>query len=129
MSLRLVLLATSEFAIPTLQALQGGPDQLLAVFTRPDRPAGRGRRLRGSPVKLAAQALGLPVHQPARVSVGEGLEQLKALAPDVLLVAAFGEILRPEVLALPRARAGQSARLLAAEIPRRRADSAGAVGG
>ncbi len=101
-SLRLVFLATADFAIPTLRALHQGPDDLVAVFTRPDRPAGRGRRLRPSPIKAVAEELGLPVYQPERVSAGEGLEQLKELAPDVLLVAAFGEILKEEVLALPR---------------------------
>jgi len=98
---RLVLLATSDFAIPLLKALAAGPDDIIAVGTRPDRPAGRGRHLRPSPIKVAAQAMGLPVLQPERVSVGEGFEQLQAFAPDVLVVAAFGEILRESVLALP----------------------------
>jgi len=100
--LRIVLAATAEFAVPTLKALAVGQDGIAAVFTRPDRPAGRGRRLRASPVKAAAQALGLAVLQPERVSEGEGLEQLRELSPDLMLVVAFGEILRAEALAVPR---------------------------
>lgn len=100
--LRIVFLGTSAFAVPTLKALDQGPDDLVAVITRPDRPAGRGRRLRPPPIKIAARALGLPLFQPERVSVGAGLEQLRALQPDVLLVAAYGEILKEEVLSLPR---------------------------
>lgn len=102
MGLRVVFLATSSFAVPTLRALHRGPDTLLAVVTRPDRPAGRGLHLRPSPVKAAAQELGIPVHQPERVSRGEGLELVRELAPEVLLVAAFGEILKPELLSLSR---------------------------
>lgn len=101
-SLRVVFLGTAEFAVPTLHALAAGPHELRAVFTRPDRPAGRGRRLRASPVKRAAEALELPVHQPARVSAPAGLEAVQALEPDVVFVAAFGEILSPELLAAPR---------------------------
>ena len=100
--LRIVLAATAEFALPTLKALAAGPDEIAAVFTRPDRPAGRGRRLRASPVKAAAQHLGLTVLQPERVSEGEGLEELRELAPDLMFVVAFGEILSAEALAVPR---------------------------
>lgn len=100
--LRIAFLGTSAFALPALRSLAAGPDEVAAVFTRPDRPAGRGRRFRPPPVKEAAEELGLPVYQPERVSVGAGLEQLRALQPDLLLVAAFGEILKEEALSLPR---------------------------
>lgn len=100
--LRLLLLATAEFSPATLSALSKGPDDVLGVVTRPDRPAGRGRRLRAPPMKLAAQELGLPVFQPQRVSSPEGLELLRGLAPDVLFVVAFGEVLSEAVLAVPR---------------------------
>jgi methionyl-tRNA formyltransferase len=100
--LRLLLLATAEFSAATLSALSKGPDDVLGVVTRPDRPAGRGRRLRAPPMKLAAQELGLPVFQPQRVSSPEGLELLRGLAPDVLFVVAFGEVLSEAVLAVPR---------------------------
>jgi methionyl-tRNA formyltransferase len=100
--LRLLLLATAEFSAATLSALSKGPDDVLGVVTRPDRPAGRGRRLRAPPMKLAAQELGLPVFQPQRVSSPAGLELLRSLAPGVLFVVAFGEVLSEAVLAVPR---------------------------
>jgi methionyl-tRNA formyltransferase len=95
-------MGTAPFAVPALQALGRGPDQVVGVVTRPDARAGRGRTLRASPVKVAAGQLGLPVFQPARVSSEEGAAVLSGLAPDVLLVAAFGELLRQEVLVIPR---------------------------
>ncbi len=95
---RIVFLGTAEFAVPALRRLAESPGELVGVFTRPDRPAGRGRKPRPPAVKLAAEALGLPVYQPERVSKGEGLEQLCALTPDLLVVAAFGEILGEETL-------------------------------
>jgi methionyl-tRNA formyltransferase len=100
--LRIAFLGTADFAVPTLHVLATGPDDIVAVFTRRDRPAGRGRRLRPSPVKLAARDLGLALLQPERVSEAEGLAQLKELTPDVLFVAAFGELLKPEALSAPR---------------------------
>jgi len=98
--LRIVILATAQFAVPALEALAQDGDDIAAIITRPDRPAGRGRRLRPPPVKDAAQRLGLPVFQPERVSGPEGIELLRNLAPDLLLVAAFGEILSEDVLAV-----------------------------
>ena len=100
--LQIVFLGTAQFALPTLRALAAGTDPLTAVFTRPDRRAGRGRKLRPSPVKLAAQEFGLPLYQPERVSRADGIERLRALSPDLIFVAAYGEILTEEVLSLPR---------------------------
>jgi methionyl-tRNA formyltransferase len=100
--LRTAFLGTAEFAVPALRLLARGPSEIVAVFTRPDRPAGRGRRLRASPVKLAAQELGLPLFQPERLSAGEGLEALRATSPDLIFVAAFGEVLSEEALSVPR---------------------------
>lgn len=99
--LRILFLGTADFAVPALQAVAQGPDQILGVVTRPDARAGRGRRLRPSPAKEAAQQLGLRVLQPPRVSGPEGLALVRDLAPDVLLVAAFGEVLSQAVLDLP----------------------------
>lgn len=99
--LRIAFLGTAQFAVPTLRSL-AGPHEIIAVFTRQDRPAGRGRRPRPSPVKLAAQELQLPVLQPESVSHAEGLEWLRGLSPDLVFVAAFGEILREEALSIPR---------------------------
>ncbi len=100
--LRLVFLGTAQFAVPTLRALARSRHQMAAVVTRPDRPAGRGRRPRPSPVKLAAQEFGLAVLQPERISEEAGLGLLRELSPDVLFVAAFGEILTEEALSVPR---------------------------
>ncbi len=75
----IAFLGTADFAVPTLRALAAGPDDIVGVFTMPDRPAGRGRRLRASPVKAAAQELGLTVFQPERVSEADGLGILREL--------------------------------------------------
>jgi methionyl-tRNA formyltransferase len=72
---------------------------VLAVYTQPDRPAGRGRKLVASAVKNAALAHALPVHQPAKLSAAT--DELKALAPQIMIVVAYGQLLRPEVLAIP----------------------------
>jgi len=99
--LRTVFAGTPEFALPALRAaLQA--THVLAVYTQPDRPAGRGRRLRVSPIKVAALEAGVPVYQPARLRDPGVIEGLRALAPDLLVVAAFGQILPPAVLDLPR---------------------------
>ncbi len=94
-------MGTAEFAVPTLRELAEGGEEIAAVFTRPDRPAGRGRRLRPPPVKRAAEEIGLPVHQPERVGVGEGLGLLRSMGPDLIVVVAFGEILSEEALSVP----------------------------
>ncbi len=99
--LRIVFVGTAEFAVPSLRALVSSPHEVVGVITRPDRPAGRGRRLRPCPVKVAAEEMGLPLHQPELVSSEEGLELLRGLAPEVLLLIAFGELLSEEVLATP----------------------------
>jgi len=101
-ALRIVFMGTAAFAVPSLRALARGADRVIAVFTPPDRPAGRGRRPRAPAVKLAAQEMGLPVLQYERVSRGEGLERLRLLEPDLVVVAAFGEIISEEALAVPR---------------------------
>lgn len=98
---RIVFMGSPEFALPTLRALVGCYP-VVGVVTQPDRPAGRGRKLTPPPVKLLAQALGLPVIQPRRLREPEAMEQLRAWAPELIAVAAFGQILRPEVLDLPR---------------------------
>ncbi len=99
--LRIAFVGTAEFAVPALRALVEGKDTVVAVFTRPDRPAGRGRRLRPPPVKRAAETLELAVRQPERVSRGDGLEALRSAGPDLMVVCAFGEILGEKALAAP----------------------------
>ncbi len=101
MSLRLLFAGTPEFAVPSLRAaLAGG--EVLAVLTQPDRPAGRGRQPQASPVKQVAQAHGLPVLPPETLRDAAIQQQLAALAPDLLIVVAYGLILPQAVLDIPR---------------------------
>lgn len=100
MIISIVFMGSPEFALPTLRALAGSY-RVVGVVTQPDRPAGRGRQLTPPPVKVLAQELSLPVIQPNRLREPDAMEQLRAWAPDLIVVAAFGQILRPEVLDLP----------------------------
>lgn len=96
---RIVFMGTPAFAVPSLRALaEDGRYELVGVFTQPDRPAGRGNRLTACPVKQCALERGLPVYQFERIRRPEGVEQLKSLAPDVVVTAAFGQILTQELL-------------------------------
>ena len=100
--MRVVFFGTPEFAVPSLGALLGEGFDVLAVVTQPDRPRGRSRSsLAPPPVKLAADADGVPVLQPERPTDPDFLAELRALAPDIGVVVAYGHILRPELLALP----------------------------
>jgi methionyl-tRNA formyltransferase len=99
--LRLGVAGTPEFAVPALERL-ADVRRVVAVFTQPDRPAGRGQALRLSPVKHRALELGLPVHQPATLKTQEARELLASLKLDLLIVAAYGLILPPAILAMPR---------------------------
>jgi len=97
-----VLLGSSAFSVSILEALLTGPVRVQAVVTRPDRPAGRGRRRHSTPVKEVALKHGLTVLEPERVNAPESVRELRELAPDLLVLAAYGQILSPEVLAVPR---------------------------
>lgn len=99
--MKVVFMGTPEFAVPSLQALI--PDhEVLAVFCQPDRPKGRGNKLAPCPVKEVALAHGLPVHQPQRIRAANWAQLLEELAPDVAVVAAFGQILSQRLLDAPR---------------------------
>lgn len=100
-ALRIVYAGTPGFAVPALEALNASPHEVVAVLTQPDRPAGRGRRPRPSPVKEAALAANLPVHQPERLDEA-ARDQLASLSPDLMVVTAYGLLLPAPVLALPR---------------------------
>ena len=100
--MRIGFLGTPEFARPSLQALLEAGHTIAFVVTQPDRPVGRGRKTRPTAIKVAAQAAGLPVLQPERVSSAESIEAIKAFAPDLLAVVAFGQILSDKLLNLPR---------------------------
>ncbi len=99
---RIVFMGSGDFGVPALQALhQQSWGELVALVTQPDRPAGRGMKLRPAPIKEAAMALGVPVLQPARLRALESIAQIHALAPDVIVVAAYGQWIPPEVFAAP----------------------------
>ena len=100
--MRIVLLGSPAFTLPTLHALAATEHTIVAVVTQPDRPAGRGHAPTPPPVKVAALELGLTVRQPENVSAPESVEALRALEPDVFVVAAYGQILRQRLLDVAR---------------------------
>ena len=99
---RIVFMGSPEFALPTLRRLLDSEHQVVAVYTQPDRPAGRGRGLRPPPAKELALERGMPVFQPPRVSAPEAVAELAALRPDLIVIAAYGQILKQPVLDMPR---------------------------
>lgn len=99
--MRIVFMGAPEFAVPALERLVLEGHQVLAVYTQPDRAAGRGRALAATPVKRAAEALGLSVFQPVKLKDAGVIAELKALKPDVIIVSAFGELLPQAVLDIP----------------------------
>jgi methionyl-tRNA formyltransferase len=101
MTLRIVFMGSPDFAIPTLREL-ARHYQVVGVVTQPDRPAGRGRVLTPPPIKRLAQEIGIETIQPERLREPEAQERLQAWAPDLVVVTAFGQILRKRVLELPR---------------------------
>ncbi|HUO80920.1 MAG TPA: methionyl-tRNA formyltransferase [Steroidobacteraceae bacterium] len=102
MPLAVVYAGTPEFAVPALEAIVAAGHRVAAVYTQPDRPAGRGRALAASPVKRRALELGLALRQPATLADPAEIAALRALAPDVVAVAAYGLLLPPAALAVPR---------------------------
>ena len=100
--MRLIFIGTSPFAVPSLNSLAASAQhEILAVVTQPDRPQGRGGKLSTSPVKDAAQALGLPLHQPEKVRAKEFVAAVRDLAPEIIVVAAFGQIIPQRILDIP----------------------------
>jgi methionyl-tRNA formyltransferase len=98
---KVVFLGTPEFAVPTLERLVAAGHEVAAVFTQPDRPQGRGQKVAMPPVKKAAQVLGVPVYQPERVRRPEVVEQLRALAPEAMVVVGYGQIIPRTILDIP----------------------------
>ena len=98
--MRIVFMGTPEFAVPSLRALCEHGYEVAGVFTQPDRPRGRGNRLSPSPVKEYALSQGIPVFQPEKIR-RDGVDDLRALAPDLCVTAAFGQILSQEILDIP----------------------------
>ncbi|MBM4446396.1 MAG: methionyl-tRNA formyltransferase [Chloroflexi bacterium] len=102
MAKNIIFMGTPEFAVPSLEALIRSTYQVVAVYTRPDSKAGRGQAVMSSPVKQLALSNGLQVIQPDNLKTSSAIDQLNSFAPDLIVVAAFGHILPPEVLALPK---------------------------
>jgi methionyl-tRNA formyltransferase len=101
LSARVVFMGSPDFSLPILRALADSY-QVVGVVTQPDRASGRGRELKPPPVKLLAQELELPLIQPEKLRQSEAMEQLRVWNPDLIVVAAFGQILKKDVLYLPR---------------------------
>ncbi len=99
--MRIIYMGTPDIAVPVLEMLIHGDEQLIAVVSQPDRPKGRGRKLARTPVKKTAKAHGIPVLQPENANTDKFREQLKELKPNLILVMAYGQILRPEIIDLP----------------------------
>jgi methionyl-tRNA formyltransferase len=99
--MKLVYLGTPAFAVPTLERIVQAGHEVCAVFTQPDRPKGRGQKDAMSPVKEAALHLGLTVHQPERVRRPEIVEQLRAMAPDAMVIVGYGQIIPQSILDIP----------------------------
>ncbi len=100
--MRVAFMGTPDFAIPTLERLLESPHQVVVVVTQPDRPKGRGQQLAPSPVKVRALDAGIPVLQPEKLRAERFHETLATFSPDVAVVVAYGKILPPEVLTVPR---------------------------
>jgi methionyl-tRNA formyltransferase len=101
MEKRIIFMGTPEFAIPSLEALIRSAYRVVGVYTQPDRKSGRGQAVTLSPVKQLALSRGLELVQPDDLKTGSVIDRLKGLAPDLIVVAAFGQILPPQVLAAP----------------------------
>ena len=100
--MRIIFMGTPDFAVPALNALcESGQDVILAV-TQPDRQKGRGRKVIQTPVSVCAQKWGVPVFQPVRIREPEAIARIRDLSPDLIVVAAFGQILPQELLDIPR---------------------------
>src|SRR5262245_12187326 len=101
LSARVVFMGSPDFSLPILRALADSC-QVVGVVTQPDRASGRGRELKPPPVKLLAQELELPLIQPEKLRQPEAMEQLRLWHPDLIVVAAFGQILKKDVVYFPR---------------------------
>lgn len=97
---KIIFMGSPDYAVPALKMLQAHFN-LTAVITQPDQPVGRGKKIQAPPVKITAQELGVPVYQPVKTRGPEFMALLENLAPDVMIVAAYGNILREDVLEFP----------------------------
>lgn len=98
---RIIFMGTPEFAVPSLQALLDHKENVVAVVSQPDRPKGRGQKLTPPPVKVLAEANGIPVLQPKKIKTDEFLDTIRSYNPDLIVVTAYGRILPGPLLNLP----------------------------
>lgn len=99
--MKILFMGTPDFALPTLEAIYNSSDTLVGVITQPDKPKGRGYVLAPPPVKVFADAHGIPVYQPTTLRSDESIGLIKKLAPDMIVVVAYGKILPPALLEIP----------------------------
>lgn len=100
--MRAIFMGTPDFSVPTLEAMIEAGHDVIGVFTQPDKAKGRGKSVSFTPVKETALAHDIPVYQPAKVRAPEVLAQIEAMAPDVIVVVAFGQILPKALLDIPK---------------------------
>lgn len=100
--MRIVFMGTPDFAVPSLKKLIEAGHEIVGVFTQPDKPKNRGMKLQPTPVKVVAQEAGIPVYQPVSLKGDEAYDALAALAPELIVVAAYGKILPKRILELPK---------------------------
>lgn len=100
--MKMIFMGTPDFSVPALKALAEQGHQVIAVVTQPDKPKGRGKAVQMTPVKEAALELNIPVYQPVKVREDGFLQQIEAMEPEVIVVAAFGQILPQRLLDIPK---------------------------
>lgn len=100
--MRVIFMGTPDFAVGTLEAVIAAGHEVMLAVTQPDRPKGRGKAMQAPPVKVCAQAHGIEVFQPERIRNAECIEHLRSYDADIIIVAAFGQILPEEILNMPR---------------------------
>jgi methionyl-tRNA formyltransferase len=101
--MHIVFCGTPEFAVPTLKFLLGSPEfKIVGVISQPDRPRGRGQLVSPSPVKMAAAAAGIPVHQPVKIQSDDSFDWLAGIAPEAVVIIAYGQIIPQRLLTIPR---------------------------
>ena len=100
--MRIIFMGTPDFAVSALDALCAAGQQVVLAVTQPDRQKGRGRKVIQTPVKMCAEKWGVPVFQPVKIREADAIEKIRSLAPDLIVVAAFGQILPQELLDIPR---------------------------
>lgn len=99
--MRIVFIGTGEVGVPTLRALQQSEHELVAVVTQPDKPVGRAQKITAPPVKAALAGTEMSILQPARIKDPQSIEQIRTIAPDVIVVVAYGQILSRAILEIP----------------------------